>query len=81
MVYSLYQRPNVAVSKSEGLQPGFVIGMDRNMIRHHHVWVANLFIYQHCLHKIDIAFIRIGFLEVVSMAADVPEMDIENLLP
>src|SRR5579863_9777468 len=53
----------------------------RRMVGHQKPVISDLAIDLQRLDEIDIAFIREGFDEIVAVAADIPEMDIEDLAP
>ena len=50
------------------------------MVGHDHVLVADFFVDLDGLDEIDVAFIREGLDEIVAMAADVAEVDVEDLV-
>src|SRR5262245_39520673 len=54
--------------------------MIRNMIGHHHVRIPDFLVDHHGLDKVDVAFVRIDLLKTVALPANVPEMDVEDLL-
>src|SRR4051812_37103478 len=49
------------------------------MIRHHHAVVPDLLVNPHRLQHIDVPIVYEGFAKVQEAAADVPEMDVEDL--
>ncbi len=50
------------------------------VVRHDHVLVADLFVDLHRFDEVDVAFIGEGFDEVIAVAADVAEVDVEDLV-
>src|ERR1700676_505210 len=78
--HGLQQAPNVAVAEGKGLQAIGVIVRKRDMIRHQHIGITNFVVHVKGFDEIDIPLVRIHFQEVVSMPANVSEMNIEYLL-
>ena len=82
LVYCLDQGANVSVAEGEGLQAAWVVLCLRHVVRHNHVFVADFLVDLHGFDEVDVAFIGEGFYEVVAVAADVAEVDVEaDLVP
>src|SRR5438128_801534 len=69
----------VAKRVRKGLRTIRISGDLRNMIRHHHSIVANFFIDPHRPQHVDIAIVDEPFLEIQKAAADITEVDVEDL--
>src|SRR3954453_7542667 len=76
----LYQRTNIAVAVGERLKTRGIAWGLWNMVRHQQVRIADFLIDLNRLDKIDVALVRIDLDKIVTMPADVSEMNIENLL-
>src|ERR1039457_1287977 len=83
--HQLDQRPYVAEREGKRLpSPGVVARIARNarqVIRHDHAVVTNLFVDAHGLDHIHVAFVGKGFTEIEEAALDISEVNVEHLVP
>ena len=54
------------------------LARQRHVVGHEHVGIADLLVHLDRLHEIDVAFVGKDLDEVVAMAANVAEMDVED---
>src|SRR5947207_215166 len=77
----LYERANVAIAVGERLKARGIVRRLWDMVRHQQVRIAHFLVDLNRLDKIDVALVRIDLHKIVTMSADVSEVNIENLLP
>src|SRR5215469_17823913 len=75
----LDKRSDISVTIGERLQPIGVGGSSRHVVRHEQARIADLFVKPDRLDKVNIAFVREDLNELIAMASDIPEVNIENL--
>ena len=80
MVHRLDEAANVAIAEREGLKSVGIAGCGRNMIGHQHVLVADFLVCLNSLHHVHVALIGVDLDKVVTVAADVAEVDVEDLV-
>ena len=78
-IHRLNQRLDVAVAERERLILPRVVLVPRHVVGHHHVRIADLLQRPHHVEHVHVAFVREHLLEVVATAADVAEVDVEDL--
>jgi hypothetical protein len=80
VVHRLDKAANVAIAECKGLKPVGIAGCGRNMIGHQHVFVADFLIRLDSLDHVHIALIGVYLDKVITAAADVAEVDVEDLV-
>src|SRR5260370_23975327 len=77
----LYERANIAITVGERLKARGIVRRLWDVVRHQQIRIADLLVDLNRLNKLDVAFVRIDLHNIVTMSADVSEVNIENLLP
>ncbi len=69
VIDGLDQRSYVSIGECESLVATLVVGMLRDVIGHHHVWIAYFLVDHHGFDEVDIALVRVGLRKIVAFAA------------
>lgn len=51
------------------------------MVGHHQIGIIHLFKNLECFDEVDIDLVRVELLKIIAVAADVPEVHVEDLIP
>src|SRR4051812_28173314 len=78
---SLYERANIAITVGERLKARGIVRRLWHVVGHQQVRIADFLVDLYRLDKVDIALVRIDLHKIVTMPANVPEMNVEDLLP
>src|SRR5207302_3111010 len=73
------QRLDVAERERERLEAAGVAGDRRHVIGHHHPVESDFLVHPHRLQHVDVAVVDERLLEIQEAAADVAEVDVEDL--